>query len=108
GQPARVLVEAYNDRDLKAHVKSVATVAALGDWMSSDVKMYVTMVALDEPLEGLKPGMSAEVSILVDKTLDNVLIIPVQAIMGTTSMGKKRYCWVKTEIGYEEREILVG
>jgi HlyD family secretion protein len=108
GQDARVRIDAYPDRDLKAHVKSVATVAAQGDWMSADVKMYVTMVALDESLEGLKPGMSAEVTILVDKTVDDVLIVPVQAIMGTTAMGKKRYCWVKAPSGYEERELEVG
>jgi hypothetical protein len=66
------------------------------------------MVALDESLEGLKPGMSAEVTILVDKTVDDVLIVPVQAIMGTTAMGKKRYCWVKSPSGYEERELEVG
>jgi multidrug resistance efflux pump len=108
GQDARVRVDAYPERELKAHVKSVATVAAQSDWMSADVKMYVTMIALDESLDGLKPGMSAEVTILVDKTVDDVLIIPVQAIMGTTAMGKKRFCWVKTEAGYEEREILVG
>jgi HlyD family secretion protein len=108
GQDARVRIDAYPDRDLKAHVKSVATVAAQGDWMSADVKMYVTMVAVDESLEGLKPGMSAEVTILVDKTVDDVLIVPVQTIMGTTAMGKKRYCWVKSPSGYEEREIEVG
>jgi multidrug resistance efflux pump len=108
GQDARVRVDAYNDQDLKAHVKSVATVAAQSDWMSADVKMYVTMIALDEVLENLKPGMSAEVSILVDKTANDVHIIPVQAIMGSPAMGKKRYCWVKTETGYEEREIEVG
>jgi multidrug efflux pump subunit AcrA (membrane-fusion protein) len=108
GQEARVRVDAYAEHELKAHVKSVATVAAQSDWMSADVKMYVTMVQLDEVPEGLKPGMSAEVTILVDKTIDDVLIIPVQAIMGTTAMGKKRYCWVKTPTGYEEREIEVG
>jgi multidrug resistance efflux pump len=108
GQAASVRIDAYPDRDLKAHVKSVATVAAQGDWMSADVKMYVTMVALDESVEGLKPGMSAEVTILVDKTVDDVLIVPVQVIMGTTAMGKKRYCWVRTPSGYEERELEVG
>jgi multidrug efflux pump subunit AcrA (membrane-fusion protein) len=108
GQDARVRVDAYPDRELKAHVKSVATVAAQSDWMSSDVKMYVTMIAIDEVPEGLKPGMSAEVTILVDKTRDDKVIIPVQAIMGTTAMGQKRICWVKTETGYEEREIVVG
>jgi multidrug efflux pump subunit AcrA (membrane-fusion protein) len=108
GQEARVRTDAYPDHELKAHVKSVATVAAQADWMSADVKMYVTMIAIDESLAGLKPGMSAEVTVLVDKTVDNVLIVPVQGIMGTTAMGKKRYCYVKTDTGYEEREIEVG
>lgn len=44
----------------------------------------------------------------MDKTLDETLIIPVQAIMGTAATGKKRYCYVKTLSGYEEREIQVG
>jgi hypothetical protein len=108
GQDARVRVDAYPDRELKAHVKTVATVAAQGDRMSADVKMYVTMIAIDESLEGLKPGMSAEVTILVDKTLDDVLIVPAQAIMGAASVGKDRSCWVKTGTGFEEREIEVG
>jgi len=109
GQPARVRVDAYNERDLKAHVKSVATVAAQSDWMSSDVKMYVTMVALDESVDGLKPGMSAEVNVLVDKTTNDVLIVPVQALLGSPAMGKKRVCWTKTpEGGYEQREVEVG
>ncbi|HEV3117978.1 MAG TPA: hypothetical protein VGY58_13065, partial [Gemmataceae bacterium] len=85
-----------------------ATVAAQGDWMSSDVKMYVTMVALDEVVDGLKPGMSAEVNILVDKTDKDVLIVPVQAVIGTPAMGKKRYCWVRTLFAFEPREIEVG
>ena len=76
--------------------------------MSADVKLYVTMIAIDESLEGLKPGMSAEVTILVDKTLNDVLIIPTQAIVGTVSMGKMRFCWVKTGTGFEKREIEVG
>ncbi|HEV3443374.1 MAG TPA: hypothetical protein VG099_01970 [Gemmataceae bacterium] len=109
GQPARVRVDAYNERDLKAHVKSVATVAAQSDWMSADVKMYVTMVTLDEAVEGLKPGMSAEVNVLVDKTTNDVFIVPVQALMGSPAMGKKRVCWTKTpEGGYEQREVEVG
>jgi multidrug resistance efflux pump len=108
GQEARVRIDAYPDRELKAHVKTVATVAAQGDRMSADVKLYVTMIAIDESLDGLKPGMSAEVAILVDTTLDDVLIVPAQAIMGTSSMGKKRYCWARTGTGFEQREIEVG
>lgn len=108
GQPALVRVDAYPDRVLRGHVKSVATVASQQDWMSADVKTYQTMVAVDEQVEGLKPGMSAEVTILVDSALDNVLTIPVQAIIGTPAMGRTRKCFVLTPEGPEEREIVVG
>src|SRR5207245_889316 len=71
GQPARVRVDAFPDHVLKAHVKQVATVASQADWMSSDVKVYQTMVAIDEPVENLKPGMSAEVTILASDTKED-------------------------------------
>ena len=68
GQPALVRVDAFPARVLKAHVKSVATVASQQDWLSADVKVYQTMISIDESLDGLKPGMSAEVTIFTDAT----------------------------------------
>src|SRR5262249_49761983 len=56
GQPASVRVDAHAGQLLPGHVKSVATVAAQQDWMSADVKVYTTMVAIDGTVEGLKPG----------------------------------------------------
>src|SRR5262249_48666369 len=108
GQPALVRVDAYPDQALHGHVKSVATVASQQDWMSADVKVYQTMVAVDEPVDGLKPGMSAEVTILVEHVVEHVLTLPVQAIVGTPAMGKARKCYVMTSEGPEEREIVVG
>jgi HlyD family secretion protein len=108
GQPARVRVDAYPDQVLRSHVKSVATVASQQDWLSSDVKVYQTMIAVDESVEGLKPGMSAEVTILIDDSLDHVLTIPIQAIVGGPAMGKFRKCYVLTPEGPQEREIVVG
>jgi multidrug efflux pump subunit AcrA (membrane-fusion protein) len=108
GQAAHVRIDAFPDRLLPAHVKSVATVASQQDWMAADVKVYQTLVAIDEPLEGLKPGMSAEVTILVEDSPTRSLTIPVQAIVGTPAMGKYRKCFVMTEDGPLEREILVG
>src|SRR5207245_11175129 len=35
--------------------------------------------------------------------------VPVQALLGSPAMGKKRVCWTKTpEGGYEQREVEVG
>jgi RND family efflux transporter MFP subunit len=109
GQPASIRIDAFPDQRLQGYVKSVATVAAQQDWMTADVKVYTTMVAIDGTVEGLKPGMSAEVTILTDGQSENVLTVPVQAIITTTDLGQYRKCFVKLPTGEtEERQIEVG
>jgi multidrug resistance efflux pump len=108
GQPGRIRVDAYPDRDLTGQIKSVATVASQQDWMSADVKVYQTMVSIDEEVQGLKPGMSAEVTILTDTEAENAITVPVQAILGSIDMGRKRKCFVLTARGPEERDVVVG
>lgn len=108
GQPAMIRVDAFPERPLKGHVKSVATVASASEWMSSDVKVYSTIVSIDEPMRGLKPGMNAEVTIHVNSTLENVLAIPVQAVVGGAESGRTRKVFVMTSSGPEEREVQLG
>jgi hypothetical protein len=76
--------------------------------MSADVKVYQTIVSIDESLSGLKPGMSAEVTIHIENTLENVPAIPVQSIIGGAESGRTRTCWVMTDSGPQEREIVIG
>ncbi|NBO93864.1 MAG: hypothetical protein EBV06_16380 [Planctomycetia bacterium] len=108
GQPAHIRVEAFPDRQLEGEVKSVATVASQQDWMSSDVKVYQAMVSIKEEVYGLKPGMSAEVTIYTDSARDQVLTVPLQAILGSVDMGKKRRVFVMGPDGPVSREIVVG
>jgi hypothetical protein len=108
GQPASVRVDAFPTKSLKGHVKTVATVASQADWMSADVKLYQTYVSIDEPLKGLRPDMSAEVSILTDQHRENVLAVPLQAVIGAVDMGNKRKCYVMGERGPEERIVTLG
>jgi multidrug efflux pump subunit AcrA (membrane-fusion protein) len=114
GQRALVRIDAFPGHTLEGHVKTVATVASQQDWLSADVKVYQTMVSIDEELkdlkpgEGLKPGMSAEVTIFTDSHRDHVLTVPIQAILGSVDMGSKRRCYVMTPNGAEAREIVVG
>jgi hypothetical protein len=106
---ATIRIDAFSDRGtLQGHVKSVATVAAKQDWNSSDVKVYQTMVAIDESLEGLKPDMSAEVTIHVEGTGENVLTVPVQAVIGGAEMGPKRTVFVMGPDGPQQRDVLLG
>lgn len=108
GQEARVRVDAFPDRILKGHVRSVAAVSSQQDWSSSDVKVYQTYVTIDEELPGLKPDMSAEVTIVVDPPTKPVLTVPIQAVVGGTEGGSKRRVFVVTPTGPQEREIGLG
>jgi multidrug efflux pump subunit AcrA (membrane-fusion protein) len=109
GQEAQVRVDAFPDRLLPGHVKSVATISAQQDWLSADVKVYQTMVAVDEAVEGLKPGMSAEVTVIIDNKSDPVLTVPLQAIVGSVELGKERQCYVVAPNGQAtQRDIVVG
>ena len=108
GQPASIRVDAFPERTFKGHVKTVATVASSSDFMSSDVKVYSTVVAMDEPIPGLRPGMSAEVTIHVEDTVKDVLAVPVQAVLGGAESGRGRKVLVMTPAGPEERDIQIG
>src|SRR5207244_8244995 len=70
--------------------------------------VYVTKVAIDEEVENLKPGMSAEVTITVGDRLEQVLTVPVQAVVGSVELGGRRRCYVITPNGPEPRDIVVG
>ncbi|HXG12197.1 MAG TPA: efflux RND transporter periplasmic adaptor subunit [Gemmataceae bacterium] len=109
GQEAQIRVEAFPDRVLKGRVKSVANVAAKPDgWSSTDVKVYQTYVEILDEFDGLRPDMSAEVTIFTDSPLKNVLIVPEAAVFGSVQMGKYRKVFVMTPDGPEEREVVAG
>ena len=102
-------LDAFPERTLNGEVKFVATVASQQDWSSADVKVYQTLVSIKESVPGLKPGMSAEVTIFTDSAREECLAIPVQAIYGTLDMGNKRNVKVLLPDGTTEtREIVVG
>jgi multidrug efflux pump subunit AcrA (membrane-fusion protein) len=108
GQDAAIRIDAFPDRLLRGHVRTVAAVASQTDWMSSDVKVYQTLVTIDEPIDGLKPDMSAEVTIQVDPPKEPVLAVPVQAVVGGAEGGSRRKVFVAGPGGPAEREVTLG
>lgn len=108
GQSALVRVDAFPDRLLRGHVRSVAAVSSMQDWASADVKVYQTLVTIDETLDGLKPDMSTEVTIQVDPPKEAVLCVPLQAVVGGTEGADKRKVFVLTPGGPQEREVTLG
>src|SRR5262249_38024421 len=111
GQKALTRVDAKAGRVLKGYVTKVNNTPSAQDWLSADVKLYQTMVAIDDSVEdlNLKPGMSSEVTIFADESTGDVLVIPIQSVVGNIKMGQKRKCFVIDADGQpQERDIVVG
>jgi multidrug efflux pump subunit AcrA (membrane-fusion protein) len=108
GQPAMIRVESMSNRRLRGHVEAVANAPSQQDFWAADVKVYTTKVTIDEEVDGLKPGMTAEVTITVADALDHVLLLPIQAIAGSVEMGDTRKCFVMRNGMPVERDITVG
>jgi hypothetical protein len=94
---------------MRGRVTFVDSQSSPQDWFAADVKLYKTLVAIDEPIPGLKPGLSAEVTIVAWESPEDVLQVPVQAVLGSISEGVTRKCFVIGAGGQpEEREIVLG
>jgi RND family efflux transporter MFP subunit len=106
GQTATMQLDALGNQVLHGKVLSVATLAQSDGWRGGGVKEYVTEVSIDDlPTEaGLRPGMSAEVRILV-KTVTDALTVPVQAV---TEFDGKHIAYVVGPAGIDRREVKVG
>lgn len=80
GMPATIRVEALRGVDLQGTVKSISPYASDENWFNPNSKEYDAIVVLDNPPAGLKPGMTSQCSIRVEKQ-ENVLQLPVQCIV---------------------------
>jgi HlyD family secretion protein len=112
GHRAKIRIDSAPGKVYEGHVKSKATVASQAEFFSSDVKVYQTMVSIDDldpSQDKLNPGMSAEVTILADETPVPVLVIPIQSVVGNVTMKAERKCFVLDARGIpHERDIKVG
>jgi len=105
GQKALVWVEAVPDRPFTATVKRISPVASSANfYVSPDVRVYETDVALDEPSPGLACGMSATAQI-VTGVLKDVLYVPAEAL---TNCAGRTVCVVQTPGGPEVRNVQTG
>ena len=104
-QKVSITVDALPTRRFEAHVKSVAAIAdSQSSWLNPDLKKYRTEVHIDSEPEGLKPGMSAKVEIVVAE-LKNVVNVPIQAV---TEHQKRECCYVVVDDHLEMRVVKLG
>ncbi|MCA1686412.1 MAG: efflux RND transporter periplasmic adaptor subunit, partial [Planctomycetia bacterium] len=105
GLRARVKVDAFPDETFTGVVEAVAPLPDLRTVFNPDLKVYTTRVTIEGGLPGLRPGMTAQVEILV-RELDNVLSVPVEAVV---RYDGKDHVAVKTPDGaIAWREVTLG
>lgn len=90
-------------RELDSKVSSVATITRPAGWWTGNVVKYDTIIELP-PAVGLKPGMSAEVEIVLARHRD-VLTVPVAAVVESEAGS---FCWLKTPAGVQRRPLQLG
>jgi HlyD family secretion protein len=108
GQRADILVDAFPDQPLRGTVQQVTAIPTPLNGPFSDVRAYFATVAIDEGgLEGLRPGLSAQVSFEIDERRQ-VTRVPLQAIRRVgdamfaavwTSADDSAWEWRKVSIG---------
>jgi RND family efflux transporter MFP subunit len=101
GMRARIRIQ---DQVFHGTIDSIANQPEASGWFAANVKEYATIVKIAGDQKGLKPGMTAEVEILV-ADLKDVVTLPVAAVVEQRS---KFYCWVKTPEKSERRPLVLG
>ena len=100
GMTARITIPGQT---MEGEVASVAPVTRPAGWWTGNVVKYDTIIKLPSA-PGLKPGMSAEVKITIDRHAD-VLTIPVTAAVET---AQGAFCWIMTTEGAKRRSLELG
>lgn len=104
GLSASIRVDAFPEKRYQGKVKTVAVLPDQNHWMSSDTKVYETVVTIDEEVERLKPGMTAVVEIHVDYLTD-VLSVPVQAVV---QIDEETWCYIIQNGRPVRRDVKLG
>jgi RND family efflux transporter MFP subunit len=91
------------DSSMVGEVSEIAEVTRPAGWWTGNMVKYDTIIRL-APQQGLKPGMSAIVDIVLAE-YQNVIKIPVAAIVESPDGF---LCWVKTSEGIRKRKLELG
>jgi len=104
GMSVRIRLDAFADMELEGTVEEIDEFAAPTSWMSPNVKEYEAIIKIHDPPKGLRPGMTAEVKIEVER-LSDVLQVPVQTVL---EHGGKYFCAIPESGGFRTQEVELG
>jgi HlyD family secretion protein len=104
-QPVTVQLNAIPDRQFTGHIEQIGAIASL-DFNSGwpITRNFILEVGLDQTDPRFKPGITGEVTVVVDKVA-NAIILPAQALFQKSGQNVA-YVWHGGE--FEERVVEVG
>ncbi|MEM8680289.1 MAG: HlyD family efflux transporter periplasmic adaptor subunit [Planctomycetota bacterium] len=101
GMKATIRLDAFGDSSVPGEVVRVNEYPEPTSWYSSQVKEYATFVRIDETISGIRPGLTAEVTIHANARQD-ALLVPVQAVF---EHGRRTFVALQQGETWEAREI---
>lgn len=105
GLKAEITIDALPGKKFNGIVKKVGILPdAQNRWLNPNLKVYMTEVEMVGKQTDLKPGMSAQVKIIIDE-LKNVLNVPVQAVR---AVGDEKVCYVLNSSSAEMKKVKTG
>jgi HlyD family secretion protein len=104
GMVTRVRLDAFPSLELVGRVRSVSEYPLPQVSVYSLTKEYGAEVDIEDPPTGVRTGMTAQVSIEVQK-LDEAVQVPIQAVL---ERGDRFFCLIPAKHGMVPREVAVG
>ncbi|HET7710319.1 MAG TPA: efflux RND transporter periplasmic adaptor subunit [Thermoanaerobaculia bacterium] len=87
GQPAKVKIDAIPDKEYKGRVVEIGSSASVRQSGGSAIRYFKVKVALADADDQLRPGMTAQVSIVTNTS--NVVSVPIQSVVERVPGAKK-------------------
>jgi multidrug efflux pump subunit AcrA (membrane-fusion protein) len=104
GLPVTLTLEAFPGVVLHGKVRKINEYPEAEEWFGSAVKQYKTIVAIEAPPPGTRPGMTADLKIHLNR-LENRLQVPCPAVI---RHGDQNYCIAETGDRLEARPVTLG
>ncbi|MFM7317128.1 MAG: efflux RND transporter periplasmic adaptor subunit, partial [bacterium] len=104
GMKVRILIESVFNKSLMGTVDRIAQLPIVSSsWRATnEVKQYYCIVKVDDEPQDIRPGLNAEIQVLLDSPVDKLTITPDVVEIE----GNREYCLVLDEDGsIEKREI---
>ena len=87
-QGAKVHVDAVPDKAYDGHVIEIGSSAAIRQNAGTGIRYFKVKVAIDDPDDRLRPGMSSQVSI-VTSTIGDAIAAPIQSVVERVPGAKR-------------------